>query len=181
MATTLNRFPLLGLWAREAALRVGYPEREADVLGHGYAVLYAIRANVSKKVGPYKDHEAIRAAREALESPTASEVEALHFGGDDLQVSRNGRGELVGRVGDQMPQTWESYRYKIVRKFPAGYYERVQAAFRDFLSAVEPEKLETRLVYGLYDQWKKACASGHSVDLDKLIQWCRDRKPAKTA
>ena len=42
---TLNRFPLLGLWAREAAHRIGYPDREADVLGHAYAVLYAIRAN----------------------------------------------------------------------------------------------------------------------------------------
>lgn len=181
MATTLNRFPLLALWAREAAVRVGHPEREADVIGHGYAVLYAIRANSPKKVVHYKDEDAARAAKEALASPTASDIEMLSFGGDDLQVSRNARGELVGRVGDQLPQTPESYRYKVMRKFPAGYYERLQSAFRDFLSAIEPEKLDTKLVYGLYDQWKKACASGRSVDLDRLLQWCRDRKPPAKA
>ena len=178
MATTLNRFPLLGLWAREAAVRIGHPEREADVLGHGYAVLYAIRANSPKKPVHYKDKDAARAAQEALASPTANDVELLSFGGDDLQVSRNGRGELVGRVGDQMPQTPESYRYKVMRKFPAGYYERVQSAFRDFFAAIDPGALDSKMVYALYDQWKKACASGHSVDLDRLIKWCRDRKPA---
>jgi hypothetical protein len=175
---TLNRFPLLALWAREAARRLGYPEREADVIGHGYAVLYAIRANSPKKPVHYKDKDAARAAQEALASPTASELETLSFGGDDLQVSRNGRGELVGRVGDQMPQTPESYRYKVMRKFPAGYYERVQAAFRDFLAAVDTDRLDSKMVYTLYDQWKKECASGGSVDLDRLIQWCHDRKPA---
>ena len=33
---SLNRFPLLGLWAREAAHRIGYSDAEADVLGHAY-------------------------------------------------------------------------------------------------------------------------------------------------
>jgi hypothetical protein len=102
----------------------------------------------------------------------------LSFAGDELHVSRNGRGELVGRVGDQLPQTPESYRYKVMRKFPESYYQRVQAAFRDFLSAFDPKKLDSRMVYGLYDQWKKACASGRLVDLDRLIAWCHDRKPA---
>jgi hypothetical protein len=174
---TLNRFPLLGLWAREAAHHIGYPDREADVLGHAYAVLYAIRANSPTRPVKYKDKEAAKAAEEALASPAA--VETLSFAGDDLHVSRNGRGELVGRVGDQLPQTAESFRYKVMRKFPAGYYERVQAAFRDFLSAFDPDKLDSRAVYDLYDQWKKACASGRLVDLDQLIQWCHDRKPAK--
>jgi len=174
--TTLNRFPLLALWAREAAVRIGYPDREADVLGHGYAVLYAIRSNTQKKVAKYKDPDAIRASEEALASPAA--IERLEFAGDKLQVSRNGRGELVGRVGDQLPQTPEGYRYKVVRKFPAGYYDRLQAAFRDFFSAIEPERLDSSLVYELYDQWKKSCVSGQRLgDLDKLLQWGRDRKP----
>jgi hypothetical protein len=41
---TLNRFPILGLWAEEAARRIGYSKDEAESLGHAYAVLYAIRA-----------------------------------------------------------------------------------------------------------------------------------------
>jgi hypothetical protein len=173
---TLNRFPLLGLWAREAAHRIGYVDREADVIGHAYAVLYAIRANSPTPPVSYKDEEAAKSAKEALES--SSDIETLSFGGDELEVSRNGRGELVGRVGNQLPQTAESYRYKVMRKFPDGYYPRVQAAFRDFLAAIDPKKLDSRMVYGLYDQWKKACASGRMVDLDRLIKWCHDRKPA---
>ena len=42
---TLNRFPLLGLWAKGAARRLGYTKDESEALGHAYAVLYAIRAN----------------------------------------------------------------------------------------------------------------------------------------
>jgi hypothetical protein len=30
---TLNRFPLLGLWAKEAARRVGYSKGESEALG----------------------------------------------------------------------------------------------------------------------------------------------------
>jgi hypothetical protein len=41
---TLNRFPLLALWAKEAARRMGYTVAESEALGHAYAVLYAIRA-----------------------------------------------------------------------------------------------------------------------------------------
>jgi hypothetical protein len=172
---SLNRFPLLGLWAREAARRIGYSEVEADTLGHAYAVLYAIRANSPTRPVKYKGPAAARAAEEVLAAPP--DVERLDFAGDELQVSRTARG-LVGRVGNQLPQTPESYRYKVAGKFPAGYYDRVQAAFRDFFAGLPPERVNTRLVYTLYDQWKKACASGRLVDLDRLIAWCRERKPA---
>ncbi len=173
---TLNRFPLLGLWAREAAHRIGYSNPDADTLGHAYAVLYAIRANSPNRNVKHKDPEAAKAAEEAL--ATKADVEELAFGGDKLEVSRNARGELVGYVGHQQPQTPQSYRYKVVGKFPRGYHDKVQAAFRDFLAQVEPDKLDSRHIYQLYDQWKRACASGRLVDLDKLIAWCRERKPA---
>jgi hypothetical protein len=172
----LNRFPLLGLWAREAAHRIGYSDAESDTLGHAYAVLYAIRANSPTRPVKYKDKAAAKAAEEALATP--SDIERLKFAGDELQVSRNARGQLVGRVGDQLPQTPESYRYKVAGKFPAGYYDKVQTAFRAFLAKLPPDKLDSRLVYTLYDQWKKECGSARLVDLDKLITWCRDRKPA---
>jgi hypothetical protein len=172
---SLNRFPLLGLWAREAAHRIGYSDSEADVLGHAYAVLYAIRANSTTRPVKYKDPAAAKAAEEALSAP--ADIEHLEFADDELWVSRNARGELIGRVGDQLPQTPESYRYKVVGKFPAGYHDKVRDAFRTFLAKLTPEKLNTRLVYALYDQWKKACANGRLVDLDRLIAWCQERKP----
>src|SRR5262249_31573623 len=157
-------FPLLGLWAREAALRIGFSEAEADTIGHAYAVLYAIRANSTVRPGKYKDPEAKAAAEKALAEP--GDIELLDFGDDGLQVTRRREGRLIGRVGNAEPQTPESYRYKIERKFPKGYYEKVQSAFRDFLAAYTPRKLNTREIYNLYDQWKKACAAGRMVDLD---------------
>lgn len=170
---TLNRFPLLGLWAREAALRLGYEEADADVIGHGYAVLYAIRANSPVRVVKYKDAEAAEAARVAKEEK--AEITRITFADDELQVSRNSQGRLIGRVGDAEPQTPQSYKYKIVSKFPAGYHDRLQKAFRDLLAGYSRERLDTRLVYQIYDQWKKGCASGRMVDLDKLLVWCTQR------
>jgi hypothetical protein len=173
---TLNRFPLLGLWAREAALRLGYDEADADTIGHAYAVLYAIRANSPIRPVKYKDKEAAEAAEKALAEK--AEIVELDFCGDRLEVTRNAAGRLTGRVGNALPQTPQSYRYKIVGKFPQGYHAKLQAAFRNFLSAYPPEKLNSRILYRLYDQWKKNCASGRMVDLDKLIRWCEERRPA---
>ena len=48
--TTLNRFPLFGLFAYRAALRMKYPEETARLLGYSTAVLYAIfKAKAQKK------------------------------------------------------------------------------------------------------------------------------------
>jgi hypothetical protein len=174
---TLNRFPLLGLWAKEAAHRLGYSDAEAQTIGHAYAVLYAIRANSPSRPSVYKDKEAAEsAAAAALAQP--SDVELLEFGGDRLEVSRDTQGRLVGRVGGQLPQTPETFRYKVQSKFPAGYYDKLEKAFRAVLEKLTPERLDSKLVYSLYDGWKKTCAAGRLVDLDKLLQWCQDRAAA---
>jgi hypothetical protein len=172
----LNRFPLLGLWAKEAARRVGHPDADAQTIGHAYAVLYAIRANSPVRPVSYKDEEAAESVKKALANQP--EVELLEFGGDKLEVSQDPQGRLVGRVGGQLAQTPETYRYKVRGKFPAGYYAKLKDAFRTVLDGIGPKKLDSKLVYGLYDQWKKACAAGRLVDLDKLLQWCRERAPA---
>jgi hypothetical protein len=168
---SLNRFPLLGLWARECARRIGYKEADAEALGHAYAVLYAIRANTpSRTRGKGKQGGEPAAPKETPEG-----VELLEFGGDKLEVTQDANGHVVGQVGGQDPQTPASYRYKVKSKFPAGYYDKLQKAFRDALKPLTPRKLDSRLVYNLYDQWKKQCASGRLVDLDKLVQWCEER------
>jgi hypothetical protein len=171
----LNRFPLLGLWAREAAHRLGYSDADADTIGHAYAVLYAIRANSTSKPVKYKDKEAAAAVEKALAEKT--EIERLDFCDDELQVSRNAQGRLIGHVGNALPQTPETYRYKVVGKFPPAWHEKLQTAFRNFFQAYPPDRLNTRILYTLYDQWKKSCAAGRLVDLDKLIKWCEERKP----
>ena len=103
---TLNRFPLLGLWAKEAARRAGYRKDEAESLGHAYAVLYAIRAN--RRPEPAKEHA------EGHEHATRRRRPAtVHFGGDDLDVVHAADGHLRGRVGGEQPQTPASYRRSV--------------------------------------------------------------------
>jgi hypothetical protein len=176
---TLNRFPLLGLWAKEAALRLGYTDPEAETIGHAYAVLYAIRANSTSRPGAYKDKEAAASAAAAVAEP--STIDLLDFGGDRLEVSRDRQGRLVGRVGGQLPQTPETYRYKVRSKFPPGYYEKLEQAFRTALGSMSTERLDSKLIYQLYDQWKKRCAVGRMVDLEKLLKWCQDRPAPQSA
>jgi hypothetical protein len=167
---TLNRFPLLGLWAEEAARRLGYTRAEAESLGHAYAVLYAIRARGQ----PHKPAEHEKKPVPKRKRPAAEEVE---FGGDQLAVTRTDDDRVRGLVGGESPQTPASYRTSVAAKFPPGYYDKLQDAFRLVLRTYPPRQMKTRLVYNLYDRWKKSCGVGRSVDLDKLLRWCEERAP----
>jgi len=166
--TTLNRFPLLGLWAEEAARRLGHRRDEAESLGHAYAVLYAIRAR--PRAHASRGPEAKEAAR-----PKARATHHVHFCGDDLDVAYDVDGRLRGKVGGGRRQTPESYCSAVRAKFPPGYYERLQKAFRGVFKTFPPRTLRRRRVYDLYDEWKKACGVGRLVDLDRLLEWCRRR------
>ena len=165
--TTLNRFPLLGLWAEEAARRLGYRKDEAESLGHAYAVLYAIRARPrSHPSGP-------QAAKPAhVEKHAASH--RTRFCGDDIDVAYDVDGRLRGKVGGRR-QTPASYQSAVRARFPPGYYDRLQKAFHDLLKTFPPRALEGRRVYDLYNEWKRACGVGRLVDLDRLLDWCRRR------
>jgi hypothetical protein len=172
---TLNRFPLLGLWAAEAARRLGYLKDDAEAVGHAYAVLYAIRAR-PRTHGPSEpggQATAVQAKRRASHR--------IHFGGADLDVGYDVDGRLRGKVGGGRPQTAASYRAAVRAKFPDGYYERLKKAFRDLLKSCPPRVLRGRSVYDLYDEWKRACAVGRLVDLGRLLEWCRRRSSVPSA
>ncbi len=172
--TKLNRFPLLGLWAEEAARRAGYCASEAEALGHAYAVLYAIRANRHKpQPGEAGDKE-----QPARRRPAAEHVE---FGGDAIDVTRDANGRLLGLVGGERPQTPRSYRASVRAKFPGDYYDRLRKAFAAVLRAYPPRTLAGGMVYDLYDEWKKTCGVGRLVDLDRLLEWCAEHTPARPA
>ena len=161
---TLNRFPLLGLWARVAARRIGYTRPDAEALGHAYAVLYAIRAN--------KRPEPTQAGQPDSKSRSRRGVDELVFAGDTLDVVYDEAGHVQGVVGGDRPQTPRSYRTSVANKFPPGYLGRLTEAFQKVLKAYPPKTLDSRLVYDVYDEWKKACAVGRRVDLERLIEWC---------
>jgi hypothetical protein len=90
-------------------------------------------------------------------------------------VTRNADGKVLGLVGGQQPQTPQSYQASVRKKFPPGYYGRLQKCFRQLLRNYPPKQLDSRLVYNLYDEWKKANGKGRLVDLDKLTDWCQTR------
>jgi hypothetical protein len=172
---TLNRFPLLGLWAKEAARRLGYTKGEAESLGHAYAVLYAIRAASGRRAKELAPEKPDRKARRRA----PSRAEQVEFGGDQLDVTRDADGRLVGQVGGESPQTAHSYEASVRDQFPPGYYDRLERAFRNLLRSYPPRVLRSgRLLYDVYDQWKKTCAVGRSVDLGKLLEWCREQQKA---
>jgi len=160
---TLNRFPLLALWAKEAARRMGYTVAESEALGHAYAVLYAIRAagKPRKKEAPPKP---------VKRRPPSEQIE---FSGNRIDVKYDATGKVQGFVGHEQPQTAQSYRKSVLHKYPPGYYDKLEEAFRELLKRYRPKELKSRLLYDLYDTWKRDCAVGRSVDLDCLLKWAR--------
>jgi hypothetical protein len=60
---TLNRFPLFGLFAHQAARHLGYPEDDARLLGYSTALLYAIfkaKAQAKKQKGEKEPKKELR-------------------------------------------------------------------------------------------------------------------------
>jgi hypothetical protein len=171
---TLNRFPLLGLWAEEAARRLGYTKPEAEALGHAYAVLYAIRARRVAQPAEKKGEKPAAPAKKR-----GARAEHLRFGGDDLDVAYDAAGRVRGLVGGEKPQTSATYRASVEKKFPPGYYDKLQKCFRRLLKTYPPRTLESRVVYDLYDGWKRSCGKGRLVDLDELVDWCQAQVRAR--
>jgi hypothetical protein len=164
---TLNRFPLLALWAKEAARRIGYTVAESEALGHAYAVLYAIRAaRLHNKAAPPKGPKP---------TPHRPPSERLEFGGDQVDVTRDAHGRVQGLVGHEEPQTAQSYRKAVISKYPPGYYHKLEDAFHELFKKYKPDEINSRQLYNLYDQWKRSCGAGRSVDLDKLLCWSEER------
>src|SRR5205807_6199503 len=113
--------------------------------------------------------------------PKTPPADQVVFGGDKIDAVKNSDGHLRARVGGEKPQTPRSYQWSVAAKFPAGYYERLRDAFRGLLKTYPPRALRGRTVYSVYDRWKKACGTGRSVDLDRLLQWCEEQTAGRMA
>ena len=182
---TLNRFPLFGLWNRVAADVLGYEEDETKCIGHAVAVLYAIRAQGGgRKPKPGKaDSGKTIPAGDAAE---AMATEDLGFGGDNLPCEFDEEGRVTKcLVGCQSPkdaaQTPASYDASVAAKIPDEYGERLATAMAELLSTYKKAELQGTLVYGIYDDWKRACSAGRRVDLDKLVEWLQANAQTRRA
>lgn len=178
---TLNRFPLFGLWNRVAADLLGYEEDEAKCIGHGVAVLYAIRARGGgHRKPPAKGSKTIPAG----DTPAAMATEDLGFGGDSLPCEFDADGRVLRcLVGCQTPkdadQTPVSYDAAVEAKIDPGCLEPLRAAMRKLLETYQRRELQGSLIYQVYDDWKLACKAGRRVDLEKLIAWLETRARAR--
>jgi hypothetical protein len=74
---TLNRFPLFGLFAHQAARQMGYPEDDARLLGYSTALLYAIYKAKSQAGKGKAEREPKQKRPKEIEVKT----DTLQFGG----------------------------------------------------------------------------------------------------
>ena len=167
--TTLNRFPLFGLFAHEAARRMGYAEDDARLLGYSTALLYAIfKAKAQAK------KEKTESAKKELPKEIAAKTKPLQFGGQEFQVIY-GRGKRLKQtvVGHEVHDA-EEYDSQIKAKFPEGWYDRLAKAFDSYLAAYDTKQLDN--LFDLYKAWRDENKVGFNrVDLEKLAAWLGER------
>ncbi len=170
--TTLNRFPLFGLFAHEAAKRIGYVEDDARLLGYSSALLYTIfkaKAQARKEKGEKEP------TKKELPTEIAAKTKPLQFGGQEFQVIY-GKGKRLKQtvVGHEVHDA-DEYNSQIKAKFPEGWYDRLANAFDKYLAAHDPDDVDKRL-FDLYKAWRDENKVGFNrVDLEKLAAWLGER------
>jgi hypothetical protein len=178
---TLNRFPLWGLFASRAALRIGYSESEARLLGYSTALLYAILRNHGGGGKKKKDATTVT-VKPAASFPT---TETISFAGMDFQCNRIDGSIVQTVVGGEL-QTADRFHGQVEDKFRTlGYIKggtmlsALREAFDAFLANYSPEELQESSLYALYATWRDACKSGFNlVDLNTLMDWLREHTHA---
>ncbi len=176
---SLNRFPLFGLWNRVAAGVLGFKEQESKCIGHGVAVLYAIRAQGGRRPkleGPKKSKIA------AGDGPVVLTTESVTFGDDDLPCRYEDGRVSKCFVGCETPQdaaqTPASYDSNVDAKIPPEYIESLTTSMLALLVSYKRAELRGPILYTLYNDWKTACQAGRAVDLDQLMKWLQTETEA---
>lgn len=180
---SLNRFPVFGLFAARAALKLGYADDEAKMLGYGTALLYAIfKQGAGRGKGASKEPNPTKAG--------PGERETLPFGGQRFEIVRSkgpakqhgkfGRGGNIEKiiVGGEThgPDKFDS---QVAAKFPPSYVTHLCGAFDAYLATCTNPTIEHSL-FSLYQNFRdapevKLPGRFPRMDLDELIKWCRAR------
>ena len=174
--TTLNRFPLFGLFAYRAARRIGYPEEDARLLGYSTALLYAIykaKAQAKKKGKPERKEE-----KEPPEEVKRAKTKTITFGGQEFTVIP-GKGKRLKQttLGHEIHNP-EDYDDEVEAKFPESWHDRLAEEFDRYLDAYDPEELNSGdTLFNLYKAWRDECKVGFNrVDLGKLVGWLKEHE-----
>jgi hypothetical protein len=172
--TTLNRFPLFGLFAYRAALRMGHSETAGRLLGYSTAVLYAIYKAKAQKQKESTDKEAKKMPPEVTKAKTGK----VEFGGQKFTVIYDDAKHLRKTVVGHEIQTPEKYDSQVEGKFPDDWHDRLAKAFDKYLEPHKPQELNTgNTLYELYKAWRDECKVGFNrVDLEKLVEWLEEHQ-----
>lgn len=173
--TTLNRFPLFGLFAYRAALRMGHSESAGRLLGYSTAVLYAIfKAKAQKQKESTDEKVKKRMPAEAKKAKTGK----IEFGGKEFTVIYDDAKHLRKTVVGHEIQEPEKYDSQVEEKFPDDWHDRLAKAFDKYLEPHKPKELNTgNTLYELYKAWRDECKVGFNrVDLEKLVEWLKEHK-----
>ncbi|MBN1362078.1 MAG: hypothetical protein JW993_15900 [Sedimentisphaerales bacterium] len=168
--TTLNRFPLFGLFCCRAALRMGKSETQSELLGYSMAVLYAIfKSQVQRR----REGKEKKEKRELPEEARRAKTELLRFGGHDFMVIKDDADRVRKSVVGHEIHEPEDYGKSVRAKFPDGWHDRLAKAFDRYLQPHPPSDLEGEgRLYELYRVWRDDCQVGRNrVDLEQLEDW----------
>jgi hypothetical protein len=156
---------LFGIFAHQAARRLGYDEEDARLLGYSTSLLYAI----------FKAKAQAKKEKAEKKKAVPKESKTLRFGGQEFQVIY-GKGKKLKQsiLGNEVHDA-DEYDSQIKAEFPDGWYDRLATDFDKYLAACDPAQVENGL-FDLYKPWRDENTVGFNrVDLEKLVAWLGER------
>jgi hypothetical protein len=173
--TTLNRFPLFGLFCCRAALRMGKSETQSELLGYSMALLYAIFQSQAQR---RREGKAKKEKRELPEEARRDRTDILAFGGHEFMVIKDEAGHIRKTVVGHEIHEPQDYAKSIREKFPDDWHDRLAQAFDKYLEPHEPSELQAEgKLYELYQAWRDECKTRRNrVDLNQLADWLAEHR-----
>jgi hypothetical protein len=152
-ALTVNRAPVLTLWAVVVLERLGYSRDEALSLGRALAGLNA--QSKGRRLGIFRAPAATEPAKKKRASPPGEES-AVHLMGRAIPAVRTAAGVRAVTGGREVPA--ESAGRYLEGKFGENL-PRVREAMTRLAASIPPKELEER-AFALYEAFRPAVPSG---------------------
>jgi hypothetical protein len=146
-AVTINRAPVLALWATVVAERLGFSRDEALSLGKAVTGLNAQAKG--QHLGIYKKHEMPRERREGR-------ADSVELFGREVPVTRTPEG--VRALAKGVPVSAKSAQAYIEAKF-GEHLAAVRAAMEELARSMKPDVLAAR-AFALYAQFRPQIPDG---------------------
>lgn len=178
---TLNRYPLLALWAKCCATKLGHTEKQARAIGHGYAQLFCLRRYTrptGKKAYKPKDktpeqHKAEKANKgkkgDFYELAETADKQ-IEFSGESFPAFKGE--EIHALLVSTKLHTDETFHNAVEKKFKDDWYKRLEKAFDHFLIGSDALIQTNKFVFNQYKAWRDTCKDGSKVDLEQLETYC---------